>query len=275
MKMMYKALLSAATLALPMALHAADMKLINAGELRFLTNPIYPPMEYVDPKTGELTGFDIDLGNAIAKLMGKEAIWIHSSFQQLQSSMQTGRGDLILSGMSDNTKRQQVMDFVDYITSGPVMFTLQADAAKYAGNADLCGKKVAGSRTGTFPTDVTNWSAANCEGKGKPAIQFTGTADSNAARLGLKQGRYDAVVQGIETIAYQMTLEPETFHLVGEPLLNNDVFGIGFNKDNTGLRDAVAKSLDSLIQDGTYAQLLNKWGLVHNAISKVEINGVK
>lgn len=270
-----KALLAMITVALPLASQAADMKLIQQNELRFLTNPIYPPMEYVDPQTGEMAGFDIDLGNAIAKRMGKEAIWISSAFQQLQSSMQTGRGDLILSGMSDNTKRQQVMDFVDYITSGPVLFTLKSGASTYKANVDLCGKKVAGSRTGTFPTDVATWSAAHCEGKGKPAIEFIGTADSNAARLGLKQGRYDAVVQGIETIAYQMKLEPDTFNMVGEPLLNNDVFGIGFNKDNTGLRDAVADNLAALIKDGTYDQLLKKWGLVHNAVAKVEINSVK
>ena len=91
----------------------------------------------------------------------------------------------------------------------------------------------------------------------------------------MKQGRYDAVVQGIETIAYQMSLEPDTYSLVGEPILKNDVFGIGFKKSNTALRDAVAGALGDLVKDGTYDNLLKKWGLVHNAVSKVEVNGVK
>ena len=268
--------LSAIALSCPLAAMAqSNLKLISKGEIRFLTNPIYPPMEYVNGDTGTYEGFDIDLGNAIAKDLNLSAVWANSSFEQLQSSLQTGRGDAILSGISDNLKRQKSMDFVDYVTSGPIFFTLSASAGKYTKPTDLCGKIVAGSRSTTFPTDVAKWSSANCVAKGQPAIQFSGTADSNAARLGMKQGRYDAVVQGIETIAYQMRLEPGTFSLIGAPILTNDVFGIGVQKTNPQLRNAIAKSLDHLIKNGSYEQLLKKWGLVHNAVPHAVVNGVK
>ncbi|MBB5574636.1 MULTISPECIES: ABC transporter substrate-binding protein [Rhizobium] len=255
--------------------HAADVKLINPKELRVLTNPIYPPMEFVDPKSGTMAGFDVDLATAIAKKLNLTPLFVASSFQELQSSLQTGRGDIIVSGMSDNPKRQEAMDFVDYITSGPIFFTSKASAASYKSNEDVCGKKVSGSRTGTFPDNVAKWSEANCVAKGKPAVLFEGSADSNAARLGMKQGRFDVVVQGIETIAYQMSVEPDTYALIGDPILNNDVFGMGFKKDNPGLRDSVAGALDELIKDGTYDQLLKKWGLIHNAVPKAVVNGVK
>jgi polar amino acid transport system substrate-binding protein len=263
--------------AIPSLSLAADAKpkLIKNGEIRFLTNPIYPPMEFVNPSSGVYEGFDIDLGNAIAKDLNLRPVWTNSSFEQLQSSLQTGRGDVILSGISDNVKRQKSMDFVDYITSGPIFFTLSANASKYKNNVDLCGKEVAGSRSASFPGDVAKWSDTNCVAKGLPAIKFSGTADSNAARLGMKQGRYDAVVQGVETIAYQMHLEPSTYTLVGKPILTNDVFGIATKKTNPQLRTAIAKSLDKLIKNGTYAQLLKKWGLVHNAVPHAVINGVK
>lgn len=251
------------------------LNLINDGELRILTNPIYPPMEFVNPDKGTLDGFDVDLANAIAAKLKLNTLFVTSAFQELQSGLQTGRGDVIISGMSDNVKRQESMDFVDYLTSGPILFTTNANAAQYKTAEDLCGKTVAGSRSTSFGENVTGWSEANCVGKGKPAIKFEGTADSNAARLGMKQGRYDAVVQGIETIAYQMRVEPDTFTLVGDPLLSNDTFGMGFKKDNTALRDAVAGALDELIKDGTYNELLTKWGLVHNAVPKAVINGVK
>ncbi|MGN8114564.1 ABC transporter substrate-binding protein [Labrys sp. 22185] len=270
--------LLAATVAILAATSAfADNKLNlkTEGELRVLINPIYPPMEFVNQKSGVQDGFDVDLANAIGKKLGLEVIFINSAFAELQSGLQTGRGDVIISGMSDNPKRQEVMDFVDYITSGPIFFTTKANADKYKTSTDLCGQKIAGSRTGTFPDNVKAWSESNCVGKGKPAVQFDGTADSNAARLGMRQGRYDAVVQGVETIAYQMSVEPDTYVMVGEPILTNDVFGMGFKKSNTALRDAVAQTLDSLIKDGTYADLLKKWGLNHNAVEKAVINGVK
>ena len=89
-----------------------NLHLVAPSEIRFLTNPIYPPMEFVNPKTGELSGFDIDLGKAIAAKLGLKDRWSQSAFAQLQSSLQTRRGDLILSGMSDNVKRQASMDFI-------------------------------------------------------------------------------------------------------------------------------------------------------------------
>lgn len=253
----------------------SKLTLITDGEIRILTNPIYPPMEFVNPDSGTLDGFDIDLANAIAKKLNLTTVFVTSAFQELQSGLQTGRADMIISGMSDNVKRQGSMDFVDYLTSGPILFTTKANAEQYKQTVDLCGKTVAGSRSTTFGDNVKDWSAANCEAKGKPAIAFEGTADSNAARLGMKQGRYDAVVQGIETIAYQMRLEPDTFTLVGDPLLSNDTFGMGFKKDNTALRDAIAGAFDAVIKDGTYEEILKKWGLVHNAVPKAVINGVK
>jgi polar amino acid transport system substrate-binding protein len=276
MKLVHLALAAAL---LPVAATTAfadsSFNLIKDGELRILTNPIYPPMEYVNSETGTIDGFDVDLANAIAKKLNLTTVFVTAAFQQLQSGLQTGRADMIISGMSDNVKRQASMDFVDYLTSGPILFTTNANAATYKQATDLCGKTVAGSRSTSFGENVTGWSAANCEGKGKAAIKFEGTEDSNAARLGMKQGRYDAVVQGIETIAYQMHVEPNTYTMVGDPLLSNDVFGMAFKKDSTALRDAVGGALDAVIKDGTYDQILQKWGLIHNAVPKAVINGVK
>ena len=251
------------------------LDLANPGQISFLTNPIYPPMEFVNPGTGKLTGFDIDLGDAIAAKMGLKDRWAQSAFAQLQSSLQTRRGDLILSGMSDNVKRQASMDFIDYLTTGPTLFTLRSQARTYKTPMDFCGKKVAGSRSTSFAGDVTRWSNENCVAKGRPAIVYEGTEDSNAARLGMKQGRYDGVVQGIETIAYQMKIEPNTYAVVGSPLFKNDVFGIGVSKKNPELRAAVANALTALIADGQYAKLLEKWGLTQNGVRSISINSVK
>src|SRR5512147_1497367 len=117
-----------------------NLNLIASGEIRFLTNPIYPPMEFVNPKTGELSGFDIDLGKAMAAKLGLKDRWSQAAFAQLQSSLQTRRGDLILSGMSDNVKRQASMDFIDYLTTGPSLFTLNSKAQLYRKTTDFCGK---------------------------------------------------------------------------------------------------------------------------------------
>lgn len=248
---------------------------VEQGEFRVLNNPIYPPMEFVNEKTGEIDGFDVDLAKSIAKHLNLKPVFVKTSFSDLQNSLQTGRGDVIISGMSDTVPRQATMDMVDYIVSGPTFFTLTANKGQFKDQIDVCGKSVAGSRTGTIPRDVAKWSDDNCVATGKDAVKFEGVADSNAARLGLKQGRYEVVVQGSETLSWLVQLEPENYSIIGDPILNNDVFGIGFKKDNTNLRDAVVNIVNEMIDNGEYANLLDKWNLKTNAIEKATVNGVK
>jgi len=267
---------AALTAVLTLPVQAADeVRLVNKKELRVLVNPIYPPMEFVNPQSGLMDGFDVDLAHAIAGKLGLEPIFIATAFADIQNALQTGRGDIILSGMSDTPERQEAMDFVDYITSGPIFFTLAKNAADYQSNIDVCGKKVAVSRSTNFAQHVERFSDEHCVAQGRRAIEVQGTADSNAGRLGMKQARYDVVVQGIETIAWQMQLEPDAYVLIGEPIVNDDVYGMAFKKDNPGLRNAVAQVLNGLIEEGSYGKLLEKWGLVHNAVTKAAINGVK
>jgi polar amino acid transport system substrate-binding protein len=172
-------------------------------------------------------------------------------------------------------KRQASMDFIDYLTTGPILFTLNSKAQLYKKTTDFCGKTIAGSRSTSFSVDVPKWSNDNCVAKGKPPITYEGTEDSNAARLGMKQGRYDGVVQGIETIAYQMQVEPNTYTMVGDPLFKNDVFGIAVSRNNPQLRATMVSTLNDLIKSGEYGKLLAKWGLVRNAIPVISINSVK
>lgn len=273
MKFKHVALCLALAECLPMVSYASEsLGLIHSSKILFLTNPIYPPMEYVDAKSGEITGFDIDIGREIAKRLGKKPVWKHTSFSQLQSSLQTHRGDLIISGMSDTAKREKTMDFVDYVTSGPVFFTLTKNAGDYASTTALCGKKVAASRSTNFAQSIHKWSQEHCESHNLASIKVSGTQDSSAGRLGMKQGRYDAVVQGIETIAYQMKLEPNVYQMLGKPISSDDIYGIGVSKKNPKLRNAVVKSLNAMIQDGTYAKLLDKWGLSTNGVKTAQVN---
>src|SRR3569833_2872852 len=78
------------------AMAQASLNLASPGQIRFLTNPIYPPMEFVDPKTGALSGFDIDLGKAIAAKMGLKDSWSQAAFVLLFCCLQTRCGVVFL-----------------------------------------------------------------------------------------------------------------------------------------------------------------------------------
>ncbi|WP_218883753.1 ABC transporter substrate-binding protein [Burkholderia guangdongensis] len=240
--------------------------------IKVAVNSIYPPMEYKDPDSGQLVGFDVDLGNALAKVLGVKLEWQESAFEQLLPSLATGRADMILSGMSDVPGRRDAADFIDYLNSGAQFYVLASAAKDVRQPADLCGKAVGTSRSTSFPSDVATWSAHNCAAAGKPAISVVGTEDTAAARMQLKQGRIVAGVQGSETLPYAMKLEPNTYRPVGAPFAASPE-GIAIAKSNPKLRDAVLGALEKLMQDGTYSAIVAKWGLQSSAVRQVTLNG--
>ena len=105
------------------AVAAAELpdRIKKAGKIVIATQPNYPPIAYKDPATNQLTGFDIDLGEAIAKELGVKVEWQETAFAQMISSLQTGRVDIAMAGMSDLPARREVVDFVDYMKTGPAV----------------------------------------------------------------------------------------------------------------------------------------------------------
>lgn len=244
----------------------------TAGKVVVANQPNYPPMEYVDPATNTLMGVDIDLGLALAKHLGINVEWADIGFEQMVSSLETGRVDMIHSGMSDLPKRRDTMDFVDYMKSGAQFYTSAARAGEFAKITDFCGKTVGMSRRTSFPDEAKKWSDANCVANGMPELVVVGTEGSADARAQLKQGRLDGAVQGSETLPYLLTLEPDTYAVVGEPF--TAVYqGIGFSKDAPELRDAYAAALSALIASGEYKAIFDKYGLGGTMLDAVLING--
>ena len=87
------------------------------------TNPNYAPITFKDPATNKLTGFDIELGEAIAAELGLKAEWQETAFAQMLPSLQTGRVDMVMAFMSDTPARRETADFVNYIRSGAQYYT--------------------------------------------------------------------------------------------------------------------------------------------------------
>jgi len=246
-------------------------RIAKSKVLKIGVNAIYPPMEYRDPESGKLVGFDIDLANALAKELGVTIAWQEAGFDQLLPSLTTGRIDLILSGLSDNPERRATADFIDYLNSGAQFFT--SVSRKDINQAeDLCGKTVGTSRSTTFPNDVKNWSDTHCVGAGKPAIKVEGTNDNAAARSELKQGRLDAAAQGSETVPYVMVLEPGVYKSIGAPF-GGVPQGIAFTKADVLLRDAVLAAFKKVLASGAYTAIIAKWNLQASAVKQAAVNG--
>jgi len=113
----------------------------KAGKLVIATQPNYPPIAYKDPATNKLMGFDVELGEAIAKELGVPVEWQEIGFAQMLPSLATGRVDMVMAGMSDLPARRETVDFVDYLRTGPQFYTSAAGAAAgIKALPDLCGR---------------------------------------------------------------------------------------------------------------------------------------
>jgi polar amino acid transport system substrate-binding protein len=252
------------------ALAAAELpaSLTASGVLRVAVTPNYPPLEFRDPATNALTGFDVGLAEALAAKLGVKLEWQESGFEAMLPALQTGRVDAIISGMSDLASRHEASSFVDYLRSGPQFFVQQARVAEFKDMAALCGHKVGTSRRTSFPAEIAAWSAAHC---GDKPITVVGTEGSGDARLQLKQGRIDAAVQGNETLPYVMSQEPKAYAPVGAAF-GTQYTGIAVSKSDPAMQAAMASALDALIADGSYKALLAKWQLSDDGVEKATIN---
>src|SRR6266478_7286521 len=242
MKLFLAAALTCAGITLAVAIELPP-EIAKQGSVKVAIVPNHPPMEFGDPATNTLTGFDVELGEALGKKLGVKIDWQQTSFDQMMPAIATGRVDAILSGMTDMASRQDTATFVDYLRSGPRFFAQQSRAAEFKEPAALCGKNVGASRRTSFPKEIARWSDAHCGGN---PIKFVGTEGSADARTQLKQGRIDAAVQGGETLPYMVDLEPGAYVAIGE-IFAVQFTGLALNVKEQALQQAVADAPDALI----------------------------
>lgn len=256
---------------------AASCNMASAATSDTLTVGVeatYPPMSFRDPATNKSVGVNIDLFEALGKAMKVKIKFEEMSFEQLTSSLKTGRIDVIGTAITDLPKRRTDMTFVDYLKTGAQMFTTVKNTSVGATADAFCGKAIGTPRTTNYYPEVMAWNESDCVKAGKAAATVQGTAGASAARLDLQQERLAAVVLGPEYVKYLISQEPNTYVLIGEPLSLHH-FGFAVDKANMQVRDDVAKGLEAIIKDGSYQAILKKWNLESQAVADVMIDGGK
>ncbi|MDQ0133827.1 polar amino acid transport system substrate-binding protein [Neorhizobium galegae] len=227
----------------------------------------YAPFNYIDPKTKELTGLSVDLFAALEKKMGVKMEVVIATFPDLFPGLQAGRFDLIGAGIADNAKRRETLTFADYLRSGYVMMTTSDKTSSVKSWDDLCGKSVAYIRFVALLGDVLKGiNEKTCVAKAKTPITIV--TDDLPVQLGLSQNRYEAAMIAQELYLYLQSTQAGSYAQIGD-VVNASLFGIAFQKPDTELRDAIGAGIQSLIDDGTYGKLLDKYGLKAMSLEKV------
>jgi len=246
----------------------------DKGEIKVGINGIFPPMEFKEPGTEKMIGFDVELAEALGKVVGVKIVFDDQKFDQLINSINTDRVDMVISGLSDTAVRRETLDFIDYFNTGTQCFTTKEQASTVKSIEDLSGKVLAVSGATDYLTTMKKWSADNLEAKGKPAITIMAVDSAPTARLQMIQGRAQASALSPEVLGWVAKQNPGQFVNIG-PVLDPAPYGICFSKKNTELRNAVYAAMKVLFEDGTYTSLLEKWEIAAGAIAEPLINGEK
>jgi len=255
-------------------------QLIKAGTLTVCSDTSYPPQESLD-SSNKAVGSDIDLATELAARLGLTLSVKSTTFDSIIPALQGGSCDIIISAQTITAERQAAVDMIPYFAAGQSFVVLKGNPENIKTIDDLCGKTVAAEK-GTIEADhvggtgsgydATNSLNANCKAKGKSDINLkVFDADTNALAA-LQATTVSAHFTDEPVAGYEVANGSGKFEEVSAMTLERGAEGISVPKTKTGLEDAVKTSLLSMINDGSYTQILTKWGVQSGAVAASDVN---
>lgn len=220
----------------------------TANKIRVATDASWPPFEYVNDKTKQLEGFDIDLMNEIAKKAGLRIEFVNVDFTQLLSSMAKCQYDAAISSITITNERKNVMDFSDpYIIAGQVV-VVRKDSTDIQNKDKLGGKQVGAE---------INTTGAMEAGKIKDATLKT-YAKIDLAYQDLMNKRIDAVIADNPVALAYVGKNPDKLKSVGT-VFTSEYYGIAVCKTNKELLAKINSGLKTCLDEKLIDKLIDKW----------------
>lgn len=241
-------------------------KIADSGKLIIGTDPTYAPNEFKD-EAGKPIGWGIEIAAAVAAKLGLEPEYQVSKFDNIIPSVTGGKVNIGVSSFTDNVEREKIVDFVNYYTAG---IQWASPKGKDVDPDDACGLKVAVQATTYEDTDEVPAKSEACVAAGKAPIQKVPFDTQDAATNAVVLGQADAMSADSPVTLYAISKTEGKLQLAGETF---DVapYGIAVGKDS-GLAEAIQAALQSMVDDGSYADILDKWGVSDGGIDEITIN---
>jgi polar amino acid transport system substrate-binding protein len=229
----------------------------------------YLPQEYIDPVTHQLTGFDIDLINAIAQRLKLKVHVVNADFPVLTNRLQAKQFDVVISAMSITPGLQKQVSFISYFRGGKSLLVSKGNPSHISNLEDLCGQKVA-VREGSFEQSDLVASNEKCQKDGKQLITIIAHSQFSDVIQMLIEQKVVATYQDSAQTDYFIKQRPGLFE-VGGGVMDANLEGIVVRKDNTALLNSIYATFHSLVSDGTYHKIIVHWGLTSGEIDNAEV----
>lgn len=226
----------------------------------------YPPYGYMDDN-GEYTGFDLELAQAVCDLEGWKLVKKPINWDSKDMELNSGSIDCIWNGFTMNGREDDYTFSVPYVDNSQVIVV--AENSGISTLADLAGK-IVGVQAASAALDLLQ---SEEEGGQKALADTFGSlnefADYNTAFTELQAGALDALAIDVGVAKYQLNSRGEGFMILDETL-NTEQYAIGFRKGDQELCDIVNADLQELANDGTVAELAEKYEIADMVTLKAE-----
>ncbi len=233
------------------------------GVITVGSDSTYAPSEFLAEDGQTIIGFDVDLFELVAQKLGLDAQFETAPFDSIIAGVGSGRYEVGVSSFTINPERLQQATMVSYFNAG-------TQWATRAGNPDgvdpenACGLSIAVQRGTVQVDDITARSQA-CETAGQEPItidQYEAQSDATAAVV---SGRDAAVLADSPVMAYAVAQTNGQLELLGD-IYDSAPYGYVIPQDQADFAQAVRDAVQALIDDGTYTQVLERWGVQDGAI---------
>lgn len=220
---------------------------VEKGKLHMATNAAFPPYE-MTTDDGSYTGIDVEIATKIAEDLGLELVVDDMEFNSVVTSVQQGKEDIGMAGMSVTEERKKNVDFTDSYASAVQSIIVKDDSSIQSAD-DLANATMIGVQTGTTG-DI------DCQEQ-YGTDHVSGYSNGALAVQALLADKVDAVVID-NNPAKEFVAQNSGLKILDTPYEQED-YAIAVSKDNTALREAINAELNKLISDGTVQEIVSRY----------------
>jgi len=225
---------------------------VKKGELMVGSCLDYSPFEFTDPNTGKLTGFDIEMIDAIAARIGLKVTWVKANFNTIFTALAANKFDAVAAASTITPQREQVVNFTDpYFDSDQSLTVNTNKTPSIKTTNDLKKGDVVGVQKGTTGHD---WAVAHLQPKGVVIKSYVNAPD---AFTDLESGAIAGVINDQGSSLSEASKRPG--EKVVQLIVTTEHYGFAVSKSNPKLLSAMNLALKAVISDGTYATIFKKW----------------
>lgn len=246
------------------ALLPAEVK--DSGVLIIGTDAEYPPNEYKD-SAGNPVGWGVELAEAVSAKLGLTPEWEILGFDSIIPRIQEGALNMGSSSFTDNVERQKSVDFVNFLNAGS-QWAAAIDTEVDPDNA--CGLTIAVQSTTVQDTDEMPARNQACLDAGEDPIEILRFDGQPEVTQAVVDGRADAFSADSPVTGDAVSVLGDKLHLVGD-LFDAAPYGFAAQKDSD-MTKAIQAALQSLMDDGTYLEILESAGIESGALDEATIN---